>query len=228
HIKREKATSNICTAQALLAIMAGMYAAYHGKDGIKNIALCIHGLAVDLASAIDTIGFKQLNTNFFDTLYIAIPDSTDVHTIKEISRAHGVNFRYFKDNQHIGISLDETTSAKDIALICAILAKAAQQETFVFQVHGAEAHATSNLPTSLARKSGFMEHPVFNSYHSETDMMRYMKKLENKDIALNRSMIPLGSCTMKLNAVSELMPISWPEFTDIHPFVPADQAEGYL
>jgi len=228
HIKREKATSNICTAQALLAIMAGMYAAYHGKDGIKNIALGIHGLAVDLASAIDTIGFKQLNTNFFDTLYIAIPDSTDVHTIKEISRAHGVNFRYFKDNQHIGISLDETTSAKDIALICAILAKAAQQETFVFQVHGAEAHATSNLPTSMARKSGFMEHPVFNSYHSETDMMRYMKKLENKDIALNRSMIPLGSCTMKLNAVSELMPISWPEFTDIHPFVPADQAEGYL
>ncbi len=228
HIKREKATSNICTAQALLAIMAGMYGAYHGKDGIKRIALQIHGLAVDLASAIESIGYQQLNTNFFDTLYVAIPESASIETIKEVSQNHGVNFRYFDDKKHIGISLDETTNAEDLALICAILAKAAQQETFTFQIQPAENHATDNLPESMIRKSSFMEHAVFNSYHSETDMMRYMKRLENKDIALNRSMIPLGSCTMKLNAASELMPISWPEFTDIHPFVPANQAEGYL
>jgi glycine dehydrogenase len=228
HIKREKATSNICTAQALLATMAGMYGAYHGKEGIKNIALGIHGLAVDLASTIKNFGYKQLNPHFFDTLYVSIPETTDADTIRKISLAHGVNFRYFNDKKHIGIALDETTSAEDIALISAILAKAAKQVTFIVQVQPAEAHATTNLPASMVRKSSFMEHPVFNSYHSETDMMRYMKKLENKDIALNRSMIPLGSCTMKLNAVSELMPISWPEFTDIHPFVPKNQAEGYL
>ena len=228
HIKREKATSNICTAQALLAIMAGMYGAYHGKDGIKNIALQIHGLAVDLSNAIQSIGYKQLNTNFFDTLYIAIPESTQVASIQELALGHGVNFRYFEDKKHIGISLDETTNAEDIALICAILAKADQKETFSFQVQPAKIHATANIPTTMIRKSSFMEHPVFNSYHSETDMMRYMKRLENKDIALNRSMIPLGSCTMKLNAASELMPISWPEFTDIHPFAPTPQVGGYM
>ncbi len=228
HIKREKATSNICTAQALLAIMAGMYGAYHGKDGIKNIALQIHGLAVDLSNAIQSIGYKQLNTNFFDTLYIAIPESTQVASIQELALGHGVNFRYFEDKKHIGISLDETTNAEDIALICAILAKADQKETFSFQVQPAEIHATTNIPATMVRKSSFMEHPVFNSYHSETDMMRYMKRLENKDIALNRSMIPLGSCTMKLNAASELMPISWPEFTDIHPFAPTTQIGGYM
>lgn len=228
HIKREKATSNICTAQALLAIMVGMYGAYHGKAGIKNIALGIHGLAVDLASALNSIGYKQLNPNFFDTLFVAIPDSTNVETIKSIALAHNVNFRYFDDKKHIGISLDETTSAEDIALIAAILAKADQQATFTFQVQPAENHATAFLPDSMIRKSSFMDQPVFNKYHSETDMMRYMKQLENKDIALNRSMIPLGSCTMKLNAVAELMPISWPEFTDIHPFVPSEQAAGYM
>jgi glycine dehydrogenase len=228
HIKREKATSNICTAQALLAIMAGMYGAYHGKDGIKNIALQIHGLAVDLGNAIQSIGYQQLNDNFFDTLYIAIPDNATIEAIREVATNHGVNFRYFDDEKHIGISLDETTNAEDIALICAILAKAAQMDTFTFQVQPAEKHASTNIPSSMIRKSSFLDHDVFNSYHSETDMMRYMKRLENKDIALNRSMIPLGSCTMKLNAAAELMPISWPEFTDIHPFAPADQVKGYM
>ena len=227
HIKREKATSNICTAQALLATMAAMYATYHGKEGIKKIALQTHSLTVDLANGLNAIGYQQLNNHFFDTIYLAIPEEVTAELIKSVAEDHGVNFRYFDDNRHIGISLDETTTAEDVALITAILAKAAQKESFVFEVSDIEKNATINIPETMVRKSAFLEHPVFNTYHSETDMMRYLKRLENKDIALNRSMIPLGSCTMKLNAVAELMPISWPEFTDIHPFVPKNQAVGY-
>lgn len=227
HIKRERATSNICTAQALLAIMAGFYAVYHGKEGLTNIASDIHSLTVDLLVAVEKLGFKQENETFFDTLRFRLPGSAKIEKIKEIALSHEVNFRYFDDNQHIGISLDETTSKEDVALIAAILGKSAGRKEFELVFAAPEENIKRCIPEKLIRSTGFLEHPVFNSYHSETGMMRYLKKLENKDIALNRSMIPLGSCTMKLNAVSEMMPVSWTAFTDIHPFVPSAQAAGY-
>ena len=227
HIKRERATSNICTAQALLAIMSGFYAVYHGPEGIKDIALQIHSLAVDLSKALKNAGLKQLNENFFDTLLIELPSEERAETIKESALKSKINFRYFENEKHIGISIDETTSEKDIKTILSIFGEAVNNSTEGISFRPVEKNASSNIPGNLIRSTGFLSHPVFNNYHSETEMMRYLKKLENKDIALNRSMIPLGSCTMKLNAVSEMMPVSWPEFTDIHPFVPSNQAEGY-
>ncbi len=221
HIKRERATSNICTAQALLAIMSGFYGVYHGPDGIKHIATKINILTGGLAESIGKLGIKVENSCFFDTLYI----KTDkVEAIREIALDNNINLRYFDDGEHIGISLDETTTENDVAVLAAIFAKAVEKDNFELLFTDDQ----SGILDDIKRKSEFMTHEAFNSYHSETDMMRYLKKLENKDIALNRSMIPLGSCTMKLNAATELMPISWPEFTDIHPFVPVDQVEGYM
>jgi len=228
HIKRERATSNICTAQALLAIMAGFYAVYHGKEGLKNIALDIHQMALALSEKLGKIGFNQLNPNFFDTLFIEIPENSSVANIKKEATTHKVNFRYFDSGKHIGISLDETTSIQDLNTIIEILAKSAGKQAVEVTTQDMEKASKAKFPEKYARKTSFLEHDVFNQYHSETEMMRYLKKLENKDIALNRSMIPLGSCTMKLNAASELMPLSWPEFANIHPFVPKEQAEGYL
>ena len=227
HIKRERATSNICTAQALLAIMAGFYGVYHGKEGIRRIAAKVHMLTVGLNKAAEKLGYQQLNKYFFDTLYIQLPEEIDQETIRETALNNGVNFRYFEDEKYIGISIDETTSENDIALITAILAKAAGKETFELKFEPFEESNSEYILINHRRTSSFMEHLVFNTYHSETEMMRYLKKLENKDIALNRSMIPLGSCTMKLNAATEMIPVSWPEFTDMHPFVPANQATGY-
>ena len=226
HIKREKATSNICTAQALLAIMSGFYAVYHGKDGIKAIAAEIHSLTVDLANNLEKYGYSQENKFFFDTLYVKIPEDVHVNFVREKALEAGINFRYFENN-HIGISIDETTSRKDVKAIIELLATVADKKMEAVGFADAEKNTAQNIPSNLVRNSGYLEHPVFNSYHSETEMMRYLKKLENKDIGLNRSMIPLGSCTMKLNAATEMIPISWPEFTDIHPFVPQNQALGY-
>jgi len=228
HIKREKATSNICTAQALLAIMAGFYGVYHGKDGLKGIASKIHLLGVSLARSISSMGYKNENSFFFDTLYVKVPENVVINKLKSIALSQEINLRYFDDNKHIGISIDETTTENDIAILAAIFAKATDNAKFELSFEEYENSSNEFLPESISRVSDFMSHDAFNNYQSETEMMRYMKKLENKDIALNRSMIPLGSCTMKLNAVTELMPISWPEFTDIHPFVPSDQAKGYL
>ena len=226
HIKREKATSNICTAQALLAIMAGFYAVYHGKEGIKKIAAEIHSLAVDLSNNLEKYGFIQENKSFFDTLYIKTPESVHVNLIREKALEAGINFRYF-ENDHIGISIDETTSRKDVKAIIELLSTAAGIKMEAVGFTEPEENIESSIPSNLVRNTTYLEHPVFNSHHSETEMMRYLKMLENKDIGLNRSMIPLGSCTMKLNAATTMMPISWPEFTDIHPFVPQNQAEGY-
>ena len=219
HIKREKATSNICTAQALLAIMASMYAVYHGKDGIKNIALNIHQKTVQLANEIQKIGFKNLNNYYFDTLRIQVENA---NTIQEIAEKSEINFRYNNDGT-IGISVDETTSAKDLENIVTIFAatKNTNHTTTLLE------NPALQIPENLQRTSDYLTHPVFNTYQSETEMLRYIKRLEAKDLSLAFSMIPLGSCTMKLNATSELVPLSWAEFAHIHPFAPENQTIGY-
>lgn len=215
HIRREKATSNICTAQVLLAVMAGMYAVYHGPEGIKNIARRIHTLAQQLNSQLQKLGYRQLNQHFFDTLKIAVPDKA---AIRREAEKRLINLRYFADN-HVGISLDETTTPEDLNDLLAIFgANAAVLENPPVQ---------AAIPHNLVRTSSFLTHPVFNTHHSEHEMLRYIKKLENKDLSLVHSMIPLGSCTMKLNATTEMIPVTWAEFGNIHPFAPAYQTKGY-
>jgi len=226
HIKRERATSNICTAQALLAIMAGMYAAYHGPKGIHEIARQINILTGVLSTEIQKYGYKQLNANFFDTLLITIPEDVKIETLRKLAVESHVNFNYIGEDK-IGISLDETTSLDDVNLVLHIFASAAKKQYIEFICNPAECGLIRTFAPSMDRESEYLTESVFNSYYSETEMMRYMKKLENRDLALNRSMIPLGSCTMKLNAVAELIPLSWPEFGAIHPFAPSDQTEGY-
>lgn len=221
HIRREKATSNICTAQALLAIMAGMYAVYHGAEGIRRIALNVHSAATTLDNELKRLGFAQLNTTYFDTLRVQVDSAAKIRSIAEAAE---INFRYI-DDRHIGISVNETTSMDDVAAIAAVFAKAKGREYKAPAQAGPDGIA---FPKAFTRTSTFLTHPVFTMYHSESEMMRYIKSLENKDLSLTHSMIPLGSCTMKLNAASELMPISWREFSAIHPFVPAEQAQGYM
>jgi glycine dehydrogenase len=227
HIKRERATSNICTAQALLANMAGFYAAWHGPDGLKKIARHINILSGVLAQELTSYGFKQENTAFFDTLLISLPQGVSMHALKSVAEKHHVNFRYINDMQ-IGVSLDETTHLNDVNLILSIFAEASGKPFTPFVCVPEVCVLITTFPGSFSRSSTFLTHPVFNTFHSETEMMRYMKLLENRDLALNRTMIPLGSCTMKLNAASEMFALSWPEFGALHPFIPAGQAEGYL
>jgi glycine dehydrogenase len=215
HIRREKATSNICTAQVLLSVIAGMYAVYHGAAGIQKIAGRVHALARTLDADLRKSGLKQLNSAFFDTLKIT---GADAQTVRQKADSQGVNFRYFQDGS-IGISLDETTTPKDVSLILNIFGS----EAFT----GTENGTGQSWPAALNRESPFMTHPVFNSHHSEHEMLRYIKRLENKDLSMVHSMISLGSCTMKLNATSEMIPLTWPEVANIHPFAPADQTRGY-
>jgi len=221
HIKRERATSNICTAQALLATMAGMFAVYHGPTGIKAMAQDIHQLAATLAVNAEKLGFRQHNAHFFDTLYFSLPEDVSKEKLIEVALKHEMNFRY--DQNNFGISLDQTTSVNDVKEILNVLAKASGKEALEMEFSD-----KIYIPETLKRQSEFLTDKVFNTYHSETEMMRYMKKLENRDLALNRTMIPLGSCTMKLNAAAELFSLSWPEFANLHPFVPVDQAAGYM
>ncbi|MBV1888195.1 MAG: aminomethyl-transferring glycine dehydrogenase, partial [Urechidicola sp.] len=218
HIKREKATSNICTAQVLLAVMAGMYAVYHGPDGIKYIANKIHSLTKTLSDVLKSIGLKQENEVYFDTLKVTV---TDAQKVKANSEEKEINFLVI-DNTTIGISINETTTLDSIKEIVTVLAKAEGKDAPEIQVS-----ESIDIPSKNLRTSAFMQHEVFNSYHSETEMMRYIKKLERKDISLTDSMISLGSCTMKLNAASEMLPLSYGSWNNIHPFVPVEQAEGY-
>lgn len=218
HIKRDKATSNICTAQALLAIMASMYAVYHGPDGIKAIAQGVHSAAAFTAAELGKLGYKVPSKVFFDTIIV----EADAAAIRKLAEAKEINFRY-TDAKHVGIALDQTVEAEDIKDILSVFAEAAGKAA-----PAAEWKATSVISSSpLQRTSAYLTHPTFNSYHSESEMMRYIKRLENKDLSLVHSMISLGSCTMKLNAASELLPLTWPEYANIHPFVPAEQAQGY-
>ncbi len=221
HIRREKATSNICTAQALLANMAAMYAVFHGPEGLKNIAERITLLTSSLAEGLEESGYELLNKNYFDTITFKIDNR---EKLEELSQQHEMNFHFSSDDK-VTLSLDETTTQNDVLDILSVFNQAKEIDTtFVSFEHENE---SENIPLSLQRKSSYLTHPVFNKYHSETEMMRYIKLLENKDLSLTHSMIPLGSCTMKLNAATELIPVSWPQFSKIHPFAPANQTEGY-
>lgn len=219
HIKREKATSNICTAQALLANMAAMYAVYHGPDGLKNIAKRVALLTQTVAEAIEERGFELVSNNFFDTIVVKIKDTSAIKTKAE---RQFINLRYI-DNNHIGISLDETTDVGDLYNLINCFEN--DKDPVAFDIH--QDSGLNHIPLSLTRTSSYLTHPVFNTHHSESQMMRYIKQLENKDLSLNTSMISLGSCTMKLNAASEMMPLSWRQWSMMHPFAPANQTEGY-
>lgn len=221
HIKREKATSNICTAQALLANIAAMYAVFHGPDGLKNIAKRIASLTQTLAETLVQYGYQVVSNQYFDTITLKV-DNTQI--IKEKAEQNQINLRFYPDNQHIGISLDETTTISDLFNLLEVFNLKAD-ETIAFKID--DEHALTHIPSSLTRTTDFLTHPVFNKHHSETQMMRYIKSLENKDLSLNHSMISLGSCTMKLNAASEMMPLSWSSWSKMHPFAPLNQTEGY-
>jgi len=217
HIRRDKATSNICTAQVLLAVMASMYAVYHGAEGLKAIATTVHKRTTALAESLKKAGFKVVNNSWFDTLTVEVEDT---ESVRDMAEANLINFRY--NGNTVGVSIDETTSDEDLKDILRVFAASIGKKSI--------AAATMNgnaIPAALLRSSEYMTNAVFNTHHSETEMLRYIKRLENKDLALNHSMISLGSCTMKLNATSEMEPLSWPEFANMHPFAPIEQAQGY-
>ncbi len=215
HIRREKATSNICTAQVLLAVMAGMYAVYHGPTGLRQIAERVHSLTYRLRAGLEKLGYTTGEAPSFDTFSVTVPTEVTEELLAS-ARTRQINLRKI-DSTHIGISLDETTTSADVEEL--------------LQIFGAQTHfkisSASAIPIELQRKSPYLTHPVFNSYHSETEMLRYIHRLQTKDLSLVNAMIPLGSCTMKLNATTEMVPVTWSEFGDLHPFVPQEQAEGY-
>lgn len=216
HIRREKATSNICTAQVLLAVMASMYAVYHGPQGLKNIATRVHRLTATLAAGLKQAGVAVVNASFFDTLTINVADAAQVHAA---AVAAGYNLRKISATQ-VGVSLDETSTREDVAAIWQVFGVNADFAAL-------EAATADAIPASLVRSSAYLTHPTFSRYHSEHEMLRYLRSLADKDLALDRTMIPLGSCTMKLNATSEMIPVTWPEFSSIHPFAPNEQTVGY-
>ena len=223
HIRREKATSNICTAQVLLANMAGFYAVYHGPDGLKRIAQRIHRLTGILAEGLEAKGIRVVNSHFFDTLTIDPLHNVDL--ILERAGAHSVNFRRYQ-NDNLGISINETTTREDIEELFDVLLGEHDLNASVMDADLTHQNTTF-IPENLERTQPYLTHPVFNSYHSETDMLRYLKKLENRDLALDHSMIALGSCTMKLNAATQMIPVSWEKFGRMHPFAPDNQTKGY-
>ena len=222
HIKREKATSNICTAQALLATMAGFYAVYHGPEGIRTIAGRIHSIAAFLEQEINKLGYRQMNAQYFDTLRFALPDNVSAQQVRTVALSKEVNLRYFK-NGDVGMSIDETTDLAAVNVLLSIFGIAAGKD----YTKAADIPESCTIAEAFRRQSAYLTHEVFNKYHTETEMMRYIKRLDRKDISLAHSMISLGSCTMKLNAAAEMLPLSRPEFMNMHPLVPEDQAEGY-
>jgi glycine dehydrogenase len=218
HIRREKATSNICTAQVLLAVMASMYAVYHGPKGLKQIAERTHRYTGILAANLKSLGYS-VNDTFFDTLTVATDKANELHAA---AVAAGINLRKI-DAKHVGVSLDETCDRDTLAALWNVFSGGKAAPDF----DAVEASVGASFPEALARTSAYLEHPTFNRYHSETEMLRYLRSLADKDLALDRTMIPLGSCTMKLNATSEMIPVTWPEFSSIHPFAPNEQTVGY-
>mgnify|MGYP006203518015 FL=1 len=224
HIRRDKATSNICTAQALLAIMAGMYATYHGPKGIKAIADRIHGFAILLSKALAEFGYEQLNTSYFDTVKFNVGDL--VNPIHSEALNNELNLNY--DGEIITISIDETTRLHDIEVLLKVFGKVKGKNVNDIDLDALKTDLESVIPAELVRQTAFLKHPVFNKHHSEHEMLRYIKSLEAKDLSLCHSMIALGSCTMKLNATTEMIPVTWPEFGNLHPFAPIDQTGGYM
>jgi glycine dehydrogenase len=217
HIRREKATSNICTAQVLLAVMASMYAVYHGPEGLRKIAITVSERAHALARALQQLGYRLTSETFFDTFQVQVPDADDL-----LGRAHSARLNFLKiDNTTLGLSIDETTTWEDLERLLSVFAFAAKKPSPALHVEPLA------WPASLRRTTSYLQQPVFKSHHSETEMLRYIQSLESKDLSLAQSMIPLGSCTMKLNATTEMIPVSWPEFAQIHPFAPLSQAQGY-
>ena len=229
HIRREKATSNICTAQVLLAVMAGMYAIYHGPKGLQAIAERIHHFTKMLDEALRFLGYTQVNKNYFDTLKIVFTDSSkkEIDAIRNIALSKKINLRYIDDNA-IGISINEITDFDEMKEIISVFEETSGKKIDNKKFAELGSSNKNKFLPDFKRISKYLKHPVFNSYHSETEMMRYIKSLESKDLSLVHSMISLGSCTMKLNAATEMLGVTWPEFANIHPFAPLDQAEGYL
>ena len=223
HIRRERATSNICTAQALLANLAGFYAVYHGPDGLRGIARRVHGLAMRLAEGLETLGIAPVNADVFDTLTVALPPPA-VERLRYHATEAGLHFRYV-DTGTVGVALDETTTTADVAEIVGLFASAVDAEAPTVAMDPPD--LAPGWPDGLVRTSAFLTHPVFHRYRSETQMMRYLRRLERRDIGLDTSMIPLGSCTMKLTAASAILPVTWPAYAEMHPFMPVALAEGY-
>ena len=218
HIRREKATSNICTAQVLLAVMAGMYAVYHGPEGLARIARRVHRQTAILAAGLQGLGFELANATFFDTVTVRVEDAGAIH---QQAAARNINLRRI-DARHVGVSLDETVTRDDLENLFAIFGNGKAVD-----IDALDASVQEAFPQDLARSSAYLTHPTFNRYHAEHEMLRYLRALADKDLALDRTMIPLGSCTMKLNATSEMIPVTWPEFSSIHPLAPNDQTVGY-
>ncbi len=225
HIRREKATSNICTAQVLLAVIAGFYGVYHGPEGLRRIARRIHGMTKLVAKGVESLGYEIVHDQYFDTLKIGIEGLTSIDKVRKEAEKRKVNFRYY-DDDYIGISIDEAKDVSDVKQVLHILAEASDQNIRI-DVDQLAGQMEVDIPEDIQRKTDYMDHPVFNSFHSEHEMLRYLKRLENKDLSLVHSMISLGSCTMKLNPTTTMLPLSWPEFMDIHPFAPPEQAQGY-
>lgn len=224
HIRREKATSNICTAQVLLAVISGMYAAYHGPEGLRKIALKVHGLAKLASAGLQDLGFETISDQFFDTITVTNLDEDQIKAIRSNALDQDINFRYLENG--VGLSFDETKDLDDVQVVLDIFADSLAKQND-FDVQKASEVMRVDFPESLVRTSSYLDHPVFNQFHSEHEMLRYLKELENRDLSLTHSMISLGSCTMKLNATAEMIPLTWPEFGKIHPFAPTDQAQGY-
>ncbi len=222
HIRREKATSNVCTAQVLLAVMASMYAVYHGPDGLRRIAERVHTRTVLLADALRRLRYRVVHEHFFDTLCVEVPEWA-LPRLFDAARARRINLRPLPPTR-LCIALDETVTLGDLADLIAVFAL---NEALPFMLEDIGVKTERAIPAALERKSAYLTHPVFHLHHSETEMLRYIKRLEARDLSLTSAMIPLGSCTMKLNATTEMMPVSWREFDRLHPFAPRDQAAGY-
>lgn len=225
HIRREKATSNICTSQALLANMAAMYAVYHGPINLQRIAQKVHGLTQIVKLAVERYGYKAVSSQFFDTITLDVSDAAnDAEAVHTAALVAGINLRKI-DGKHVGLTLDESAGVEDVVALINAFAEAASQPTIT--PSDLAPPASLAIPEPLRRTSKFLSHPVFNSHHSETEMLRYIYHLQSKDLGLNHAMIPLGSCTMKLNSTSSMVPLTWPEFSSVHPFAPKDQVKGY-